>query len=302
MKNNDIFILKMKSKKELINKEINNKKPKIIHHNTKCSKCGQSPIEGIRYHCLKCTSYELCSLCEKKYGENHGHELLKIRRPEDFNKFKAYILQKNKSKHLNKINEKEEKKLELNKCYVKCINLKQLYTTLNNNNFLPIEIIIKNTGDEQWPTPCFFSCDDESEVKGERVKLLKCSGKPGEEYKFKIKIILKDIKKTGIYKSIWQLKNENDEAFGDRIEFNIKDIFEKDLNLKDNKKEDKKNNTVKDYRDTLEEDVREIKQKYDILFSTSSIRNALIRTKGNKDNAIKILNTEKNRNSYYQKY
>ena len=196
---------------------------------------------------------------------------------------------------MNIINDKEEKKLDLTKCFIKCMNLKKLYTTLNNNNFIPIEVIIKNTGDEQWPTPCFFSCDEHSEVKGDRVKLVRCTGKPGEEYKLKINIFLKDIKKTGTYKSIWYIQNENAEIFGEKIEFIIKDIFEKDLNLKIVKNE-------KDFRDELEESVREIKQKYDNLYSTTSIKNALIRTKGNKKNAIKILNTEKNRNSYYQKY
>jgi ribosomal protein S27AE len=288
----------MKSKQKIIKKDIN--KTKVVHENSKCSKCGQSPIEGIRYYCLKCETFELCSACEKNYGEKHGHELLKIRRPEDFNKFKIEIIKQKELQNLNKIEENEEKKVDLTKCHSKCMNLKKIYTTLNNNNFLPIEIIIKNTGDEQWPTPCFFTCDESSEVKGDRVKLVKCTGKPEEEYKLKFKIILKDINKTGIYKSIWQLKNENDEVFGEKIEIVIKDIFEKDKKLRGGKKD--KKNIVKDYRDELEENVKEIKQKYDILFSTSSIRNALIRTKGNKENAIKMLYTEKNRNSYYQKY
>ena len=288
----------MKSKQKIIKKDIN--KTKVVHENSKCSKCGQSPIEGIRYYCLKCETFELCSACEKNYGEKHGHELLKIRRPEDFNIFKNEIIKQKELQNLNKIEENEEKKVDLTKCYSKCMNLKKMYTTLNNNNFLPIEIIIKNTGDEQWPTPCFFTCDESSEVKGDRVKLVKCTGKPEEEYKLKFKIILKDINKTGIYKSIWQLKNENDEVFGEKIEIVIKDIFEKDKKLRGGKKD--KKNIVKDYRDELEENVKEIKQKYDILFSTSSIRNALIRTKGNKENAIKMLYTEKNRNSYYQKY
>ena len=288
----------MKSKQKIIKKDIN--KTKVVHENSKCSKCGQSPIEGIRYYCLKCETFELCSACEKNYGEKHGHELLKIRRPEDFNIFKNEIIKQKELQNLNKIEENEEKKIDLTKCHSKCMNLKKMYTTLNNNNFLPIEIIIKNTGDEQWPTPCFFTCDESSEVKGDRVKLVKCTGKPEEEYKLKFKIILKDINKTGIYKSIWQLKNENDEVFGEKIEIVIKDIFEKDKKLRGGKKI--KKNIVKDYRDELEENVKEIKQKYDILFSTSSIRNALIRTKGNKENAIKMLYTEKNRNSYYQKY
>lgn len=290
----------MKSKKNTNKKKTDTKK-KEVHEKSKCSKCGQSPIEGIRYFCLKCSSFELCSNCEKKYGEKHGHELLMLRRPDDLEKFKSYIFKKKESENINKNEEKKDAKLDLAKCFSKCINLKKMYTTKNNNNFIPIEITLKNTGDEQWPCPCFFSCLDESEVKGERIKLAKCTGKPDEEFTLKIKIVLNNIKKTGIFKSIWILKNENGDAFGEKIEFIIKDIFEKDLNTKKNeKKNNEKKDEAKDYRDKIEEDVKEIKQKYDILFSTDSIRNALIRTRGNKENAIKILYTEQEKGKYNQ--
>ena len=284
--------MKSNHKINKINAKDNNNS-KVIHENTKCSQCGQSPIEGIRYFCLTCSSYELCEKCEKKYGKKHGHDMLMLRRPNDLNKFKHNILKLKESHNLNKIEEKEEAKIDLVKCFSKCMNLKKIYTTRNNNNFIPIEITIKNTGDENWPNPCFFTCEEKSEIKGERVKLVKCKGKPGEEYTLKIKILLNNIKKTGTYKSIWVLKNENEEEFGEKVEFIIKDIFERDLNLKKNE-----NKNIKDFRDDLEKNVIEIKQEFDILFSTSSIRNALIRTQGNKENAIKILYTEQKMGKY----
>jgi len=55
-------------------------KEKIIHKNSTCSICGMSPIEGFRYKCLDCDSFDLCPICEKKEGEKHGHTLLKLRR------------------------------------------------------------------------------------------------------------------------------------------------------------------------------------------------------------------------------
>ena len=76
---------------------IPNPKPKIkkdeitTHKNTKCSVCEVSPIKGIRYKCLYCTAYELCSLCEKKFGEKHGHPLLKLRKAEDLEKYGKII-------------------------------------------------------------------------------------------------------------------------------------------------------------------------------------------------------------------
>ena len=273
------FYLKMK-----IKQNTRNNNTKIIHINAKCSQCGQSPIEGKRYYCLKCQSYNLCSKCEKKYGEKHGHPLLMLRRTQYMDEY-----------NLNKI--EEEVKIDHTKYHFKCINLKKEYTTKNNNNFIPIEIVIKNIGDESWPSPCFFSCEEESDVKGERVKLFKCSGKQCEEIKFKIKINLNNIKKTGIYKSVWILKTENGDKLGEKIVFVIKDIFDKDLNLKE--KGNKNKNEVKDFRDELEKNVSEIKQQYDILFSTPSIRNALIRTRGNKENAIKILYTEQKLGKYH---
>ena len=270
---------------------------KVLHKNCKCSECGQSPIEGIRYHCLECQIYDLCPICEEKYGEKHGHQLLVLRRPHDLYKYKEYIFKKDETEDINK--NEEEAKIDLSKCFSKCINLQKEYTTRNNNNFIPIELILKNIGDENWPTPCFFTCEEESDVKGDRIKLSKCSGKPGEEFNLKIKINLTNVKQSGTYKSIWRLKNEKGEVFGQKIEIIIKDIFVKDLNLKQEEKENKKKKEIKDFRDELESNVKEIKQKYDILFSISSIRNALIRTKGNKENAIKILYTEQKMGKYH---
>lgn len=270
---------------------------KVLHKNCKCSECGQSPIEGIRYHCLVCQIYDLCPICEEKYGEKHGHQLLVLRRPHDLDKYKEYFFKKDETEDINK--NEEEAKIDLSKCFSKCINLQKEYTTRNNNNFIPIELILKNIGDENWPTPCFFTCEEESDVKGDRIKLSKCSGKPGEEFNLKIKINLTNVKQSGTYKSIWRLKNEKGEVFGQKIEIIIKDIFVKDLNLKQEEKESKKKKEIKDFRDELESNVKEIKQKYDILFSISSIRNALIRTKGNKENAIKILYTEQKMGKYH---
>lgn len=280
----------MESIKKIVEKEI-----KAVHKNSKCSKCGKFPIEGNRYICMQCLTFQLCESCENKYGKQHGHLLLKLRRTDDFDKFKNYIFKPKALEKLNIMEENEEEtSIDIYKCKSTCTNLKEVYTTLNNNNFIPIDLFLRNNGDEQWPSPCFFTCNEEkSQIKGERVKITKFSGLSGEQYKIKIKINLKNIKKTGTYISVWQLKNENGEAFGEEFIFNVNDIFEK----KTKEKERKKKTEVKDYRDELKNTINEIKQKYDILFTIASIRNALIRTKGHKENAIKILFTEKKNNN-----
>ncbi len=126
--------------------------------NKQCSNCKRKQIEGIRYFCLECSNFILCSDCEKKVGFSHGHSLLKIR------------------------------------------NDNQLKMYLENN---------------------------------QRFKAT--------------------------------------------------------------------NNKQKNFRDDLERQVKEIKMDYDILFKESSIRNALIRTQGNKENAVRILKTELNRQNFYNK-
>ena len=73
-------------KKEEIKKEDNIEKDQkeeiVIHKNVKCDICKKYPITGIRYKCTVCHNYDFCEECEKKFGEEHNHPLLKIRKPE----------------------------------------------------------------------------------------------------------------------------------------------------------------------------------------------------------------------------
>lgn len=58
------------------------KNGKPVHKEYICDGCEQVGIVGIRYQCTVCKDFDYCEECEKKYGEKHGHPLLKIRRPE----------------------------------------------------------------------------------------------------------------------------------------------------------------------------------------------------------------------------
>ena len=71
---------------------------KIIHIDSKCFVCEKSPIEGIRYVCMNCNLYELCSDCEKTNGERHGHPLLKLRKENYLEKYKDIIFNNYQSK------------------------------------------------------------------------------------------------------------------------------------------------------------------------------------------------------------
>ena len=78
-----------KNEKKEVNKEEKKEEKKddkkeelIIHHHVKCDGCKKSPIQGIRYKCTICKNFDYCEECEKKYALEHGHPLLKIRKPE----------------------------------------------------------------------------------------------------------------------------------------------------------------------------------------------------------------------------
>ena len=209
----------------------------------------------------------------------------------DLKLYSNYLNINNKLKNLTitkephkKTKEEENNNFDISKCSSICTNLKSIYITKNNNNFLPIEIILKNPGQNKWPFPCFFVCDeDSSQIKGDKIKL-----KPNNssEYKFIIKINLQNIKRTGTYISTWQLRNEKDEKFGEKIIFKIKVIFDEKLILK--------NKYKKNIKSDLENKINEIKAKPYIAsrFNVNKIKNALLKTKGNKDEAIKLLITQ----------
>lgn len=57
-----------------------------VHRKITCDQCGQSPIRGVRYKCVNCADYELCSICEMDQRptdphHSESHILYKIRLP-----------------------------------------------------------------------------------------------------------------------------------------------------------------------------------------------------------------------------
>ena len=195
----------------------------LIHHGIKCDLCQKFPIVGIRYKCLQCKSYNLCEDCEKKEGMNHGHLLLKLRDNRQIN-----LIGNNNPKKDIKLKSQPNLKPQS-----KCLNTTMRYKTVNNNNFINIPVKLMNNGKANWPLPCFFTCDEYiSKVKGERIKLGKIKGLPGETVEFNLKLDLSSIKKTGDYSSVWSLRNENGTHFGQKFIFVINDTFKEKLELK----------------------------------------------------------------------
>lgn len=63
------------------NKEMN-KTSVAEHKEIICDGCEKCPIVGIRYRCTVCDDFDYCEDCEKKFALEHGHPMLKIRKPE----------------------------------------------------------------------------------------------------------------------------------------------------------------------------------------------------------------------------
>ena len=52
-------------------------KNRYVHENYICNICEESPIKGIRYHCIECMDFDICEKCEAII--NHPHPLYKIK-------------------------------------------------------------------------------------------------------------------------------------------------------------------------------------------------------------------------------
>lgn len=194
-----------------------------IHYGIKCHECQTFPITGIRFKCLQCESYDLCEQCEEKFGKNHGHILLKLRNSNQFDMYqKKNNIQNNNPKQSESI-------LPTFKCENPSLNFK----TVNNNNFINIPVKLLNNGKTNWPLPLYFTCQEEnSKIKGKKVKIIKCNGNPGEKVDFNVKLDLTNINKSGNYISVWCLQDENGVPFGPKIIFKVNDVFEDKLKLK----------------------------------------------------------------------
>ncbi|KAF2224599.1 hypothetical protein BDZ85DRAFT_318515 [Elsinoe ampelina] len=57
------------------------KKSSYIHRGTRCDSCSQLPITGIRWHCLNCPDFDLCSACEALGQHVRTHVFAKITIP-----------------------------------------------------------------------------------------------------------------------------------------------------------------------------------------------------------------------------
>lgn len=51
------------------------------HRGIRCDACNESPIRGIRWHCLNCPDVDLCSTCEMTFPHQQTHVFVKVKIP-----------------------------------------------------------------------------------------------------------------------------------------------------------------------------------------------------------------------------
>ena len=178
---------------------------------------------GTRYKCILCKSYNFCEQCESKFGEKHRHLLLQLRNNEQI-KMVA-------NKYQPKEKEVKLKSKPNQKLICKCISSLK-FKTVNNNNFINIPVTLIKEGNFDCPLPLFFTCEESlSKIKGNRVKISQIKGNP-EKIEFNIKLDLSNIKKSGNYPSVWNLRDENGNILSKNVIFFVYDIFKEKLQLK----------------------------------------------------------------------
>ena len=200
---------------ESLIKKPNQNQNEIIHHGIECNECHMKEIKGIRYKCLNCENYNLCSSCEYENVHDPSHILIKIR------------------KSIENESEFESK--------VKNTNLKYKNTSIKfQTEFLHQEF--QEFDEKQKPIKCEFfislkNSGNETLEKGWSFKCLKdISDLEGNDYNgendlninetLKIKLDIDDLQEQlrffEDYKIYYQLFNKNDEALGSIAKFQIK--------------------------------------------------------------------------------
>ncbi len=127
---------------------------KVIEHiGVSCDGCGQKPIRGIRYNCITCPNYDLCSECERDSSKHPvTHAMLKIRNPIDYealaasNASNAADSKKSAPKQPAAAVKRDDLKAE----FVADVSIPDGSTVLSGSRIRKIWSV-KNIGSAKWP-------------------------------------------------------------------------------------------------------------------------------------------------------
>ena len=197
--------------KEEINKNIELVQNELIHDDIKCNQCNEENIKGIRYKCLQCQNFNLCSKCEANNEHDSTHIFIKIRKP---------------LKDEEELLMKENRELKYkNNQYDYSVNLKDIISNMEKkeNDMLVQQITLKNIGNEAWKAGTVFKCLSDSKIKGNDFQI-EC--KVNKNQTINIELIFDDIKDSILpsvneYLVYYQMFNSNNEAFGNISKFRV---------------------------------------------------------------------------------
>ena len=183
----------------------------MIHKNIKCDNCGMESIKGIRYKCLHCQNFNLCSNCEEYCEHDPTHIMIKIRKP---------------------LKEEDELLMQMNK-EIKYKNNNLNYSVRNkdikfkmeskDNYTLSQQITVENNGNEPWKSGAVFKCLPDSQLHGKDMKI---ETKLNKNSTVNFDIIFENFKDSlkpslNEYFVYYQMFNSNNEAFGNITKFRV---------------------------------------------------------------------------------
>jgi len=279
---------------------------KSIHLNIGCDGCNVCPIIGDRYKCTVCKDFDYCEKCEDMNKDVHTHPFIKIRNPDRAPKELVpgvseqqhhhkvgNVHHKHHNKHHSKDKERENKLISLidkiqaeisDKCKIDESILPTI--EIEENKDLRKQVKLINSGPTSWTKfytfVCLNSVDKNTYLKGNDITM-KVILKSGDSINVEIFIPAQKIRK-GKYTSIWQMRNDKNEYFGEQFNLTINVIHNEKIDYK------KKMDEFEELHFEYGHQLKLMKTTFELIgIEDKKILTALKLAKGNIDEAFGLL-------------
>ena len=215
---------------------------KIVHEKIKWNICNAENILGIRYLCIECEDFNICSNCERVVI--HDHPLLKFKTPEEFINFMQNLSDEHEAKQ-QKVAREEEKISELDISKPKIIDhvfdfenktgasdallemSKAICTkvmpmsghiiSLDSDNIY-LTATFKNWGNVAWPDPFQIICLN---MHCDAYYSEKCNISKMPNQEIAIEVVIKNPGTIGHFNYIFSLSDNVGNPFGTEFSFDF---------------------------------------------------------------------------------